>query len=104
MTNRIEIEITERFAFAGGLAFGAAGAYERLKGRAHFAVDPKAPVNTLGMGRIMFQVEDLREVLGRLQSHGAELHGEIVQYENAYLLCYVRGPEGILIALAEPLG
>lgn len=62
-----------------------------------------APVNTLGMGRLMFAVEDLNEVLARLKAHGAELLGEIVQYENVYLLCYVRGPEGILIALAQPL-
>ena len=62
-----------------------------------------APVNTLGMRRIMFAVEDIKEVLTRLQAHGAELVGEIVQYEDVYLLCYVRGPEGILIALAEAL-
>jgi catechol 2,3-dioxygenase-like lactoylglutathione lyase family enzyme len=62
-----------------------------------------APVNTLGIRRIMFAVEDIKEVLTRLQAHGAELVGEIVQYEDLYLLCYVRGPEGILIALAEPL-
>jgi catechol 2,3-dioxygenase-like lactoylglutathione lyase family enzyme len=62
-----------------------------------------APVNTLGIRRIMFAVEDIKEVLTRLQAHGAELVGEIVQYEDRYLLCYVRGPDGILIALAEPL-
>lgn len=62
-----------------------------------------APVNTLGIRRIMFAVEDIKEVLTRLQAHDAELAGEIVQYEDIYLLCYVRGPEGILIALAEPL-
>ena len=67
------------------------------------SVQQNAPVNTLGMGRIMFAVEDLKEVLTRLQTHGAELVGEIVQYEEMYLLCYVRGPEGILIALAQPL-
>jgi catechol 2,3-dioxygenase-like lactoylglutathione lyase family enzyme len=61
-----------------------------------------APVNTLGIRRIMFTVEDLKEVLTRLQAHGAQLVREIVQYEDIYLLCYVRGPEGILIALAEP--
>ena len=74
--------------------------FERPKAKS-VALNP--PVNTLGMGRIMFTVEDLREVVSRLQTHGAELLGEIVQYENAYLLCYVRGPEGILIALAQPL-
>jgi catechol 2,3-dioxygenase-like lactoylglutathione lyase family enzyme len=67
------------------------------------SVELNAPVNTLGIRRIMFAVEDLKEVLTRLQAHGAELVGEIVQYEDIYLLCYVRGPEGILIALAEPL-
>lgn len=66
-------------------------------------IEMNAPVNTLGIRRIMFAVEDIKEVLIRLQAHGAELVGEIVQYEDIYLLCYVRGPEGILIALAEPL-
>ena len=67
------------------------------------SVELNAPVNTLGIRRIMFAVEDIKEVLTRLQAHGAELIGEIVQYEDIYLLCYVRGPEGIFIALAEPL-
>jgi len=67
------------------------------------SVELNAPVNTLGIRRIMFAVEDVKGVLTRLQAHGAELVGEIVQYEDIYLLCYVRGPEGILIALAEPL-
>jgi catechol 2,3-dioxygenase-like lactoylglutathione lyase family enzyme len=62
-----------------------------------------APVNTLGVGRIMFAVDDIDAVLGRLQTHGAELVGEVVQYEDSYRLCYVRGPEGIVIALAEEL-
>ena len=61
------------------------------------------PVNTLGIRRIMFAVDDLTEVLARLQAHGAELVGEVVQYEDTYRLCYVRGPEGIIIALAEQL-
>lgn len=63
-----------------------------------------APVNALGIRRIMFAVDDLDDVLGRLQSRGAELIGEVVQYEDAYRLCYVRGPEGIMVALAEALG
>jgi catechol 2,3-dioxygenase-like lactoylglutathione lyase family enzyme len=67
------------------------------------SVELNVPGNTLGIRRIMFAVEDIKEVLTRLQAHGAELVGEIVQYEDIYLLCYVRGPEGILIALAEPL-
>jgi catechol 2,3-dioxygenase-like lactoylglutathione lyase family enzyme len=66
--------------------------------------EPNAPVNTLGMGRIMFAVDDLEEVLARLQTRGAELVGEVVQYEDQNLLCYVRGPEGIIVALAEELG
>jgi catechol 2,3-dioxygenase-like lactoylglutathione lyase family enzyme len=65
--------------------------------------EPNAPVNTLGMGRIMFAVEDIEDVLARLQAHGAELVGEVVQYEDQYRLCYVRGPEGVIIALAEEL-
>ena len=64
---------------------------------------PNAPVNTLGMGRIMFAVEDIEDVLARLQAHGAELVGEVVQYEDSYRLCYVRGPEGVIVALAEQL-
>jgi catechol 2,3-dioxygenase-like lactoylglutathione lyase family enzyme len=67
------------------------------------AAEPNAPVNRLGMGRIMFAVDDIDEVLVRLQARGAELVGEVVQYEDAYRLCYVRGPEGIIVALAEPL-
>ena len=64
---------------------------------------PNAPVNTLGMGRIMFAVDDIDAVVARLVAHGAELVGEVVQYEDSYRLCYVRGPEGIVIALAEEL-
>jgi catechol 2,3-dioxygenase-like lactoylglutathione lyase family enzyme len=65
--------------------------------------EPNAPVNTLGIRRIMFAVEDIEDVLARLQAHGAELIGEVVQYEDSYRLCYVRGPEGIIVALAEQL-
>ena len=65
--------------------------------------EPNAPVNTLGIRRIMFAVEDIEDVLARLQANGAELVGEMVQYEDSYRLCYVRGPEGILVALAEQL-
>jgi catechol 2,3-dioxygenase-like lactoylglutathione lyase family enzyme len=64
--------------------------------------EPNAVIR-LGMGRIMFAVDDIDEVLARLQAIGAELVGEVVQYEDAYRLCYVRGPEGIIVALAEPL-
>jgi catechol 2,3-dioxygenase-like lactoylglutathione lyase family enzyme len=62
-----------------------------------------APVNALGYLRSMFTVEDLDDTVARLQKHGAELVGEIVQYENIYRLCYIRGPERILIGLAEEL-
>src|SRR5205807_9682174 len=65
--------------------------------------DPNAPVNTLGIRRIMFAVDDIEDVLARLQAHGAELVVEVVQYEDQYRLCYLRGPEGIIVALAEPL-
>jgi catechol 2,3-dioxygenase-like lactoylglutathione lyase family enzyme len=62
-----------------------------------------APVNTLGIRRIMFTVDDIEDVLARLQTLGAELIGEVVRYEDSYRLCYVRGPEGIMLALAEEL-
>jgi catechol 2,3-dioxygenase-like lactoylglutathione lyase family enzyme len=65
--------------------------------------EPNAPVNTLGMGRIMFAVDDIDAAVARLQAHGAELVGEVVQYEESYRLCYIRGPEGIIVALAEQL-
>lgn len=63
-----------------------------------------APVNALGYLRMMFTVEDIDEMVSRLSRHGAQLVGEVVQYENAYRLCYMRGVEGILIGLAEELG
>lgn len=63
-----------------------------------------APVNALGYLRVMFAVDDLDETLARLRKHGAQLVGEVVQYENSYKLCYIRGPEGLLIGLAEELG
>jgi len=65
--------------------------------------EPNAPVNTLGIRRIMFAVDDIDGVLLRLQTHGAKLVGEVVEYEDAYRLCYVRGPEGVIVALAEQL-
>jgi catechol 2,3-dioxygenase-like lactoylglutathione lyase family enzyme len=63
-----------------------------------------APVNALGYLRVMFAVEDLDDTLARLDRHGAELVGDVVQYEDQYRLCYVRGPEGLLVGLAEELG
>ena len=62
-----------------------------------------APVNALGYLRIMFAVDDIDETLARLRKHGAELVGEVVQYQDSYRLCYIRGPEGLLIGLAEEL-
>lgn len=63
-----------------------------------------APVNALGYLRVMFTVDDIDDTLARLRTHGAQLVGEVVQYEDAYRLCYIRGPEGLLIGLAEQLG
>ncbi|MFD7733728.1 VOC family protein [Kitasatospora phosalacinea] len=69
------------------------------------APEPRdAPANTLGLRRMMFAVDDLDDVLERLRAHGAELVDEIVRYEDAYRLCYVRGPEGLVVGLAEELG
>jgi catechol 2,3-dioxygenase-like lactoylglutathione lyase family enzyme len=63
-----------------------------------------APVNALGYLRVMFAVDDLDETLARLRRHGAQVVDEVVQYEDVYRLCYVRGPEGILVGLAEEIG
>lgn len=65
---------------------------------------PNTPVNTLGIRRIMFAVTDIDDAVFRLQNYGAELVGEVVQYEDMYRLCYLRGPEGIMVALAEQIG
>ena len=62
-----------------------------------------APVNALGYLRVMFAVDALDETLARLRKHGAQLVGEVVQYQDIYRLCYIRGPEGLLIGLAEEL-
>ena len=62
-----------------------------------------APANALGIRRIMFAVDDVDDVVARLRSHGAELVGEIAQYEDVYRLCFVRGPAGIILGLAEQL-
>jgi catechol 2,3-dioxygenase-like lactoylglutathione lyase family enzyme len=62
-----------------------------------------APANALGIRRIMFAVDDVDDVVARLRRHGAELVGEIAQYEDSYRLCFLRGPEGIIIGLAEQL-
>jgi catechol 2,3-dioxygenase-like lactoylglutathione lyase family enzyme len=63
-----------------------------------------APVNALGYLRVMFAVDDLDDTLARLRRHGAQLVDEVVRYEDVYRLCYIRGPEGLLIGLAEQIG
>ena len=63
-----------------------------------------APVNSLGYLRVMFAVDDIDETLEKLRKRGAQLVGEVVQYKDAYRLCYIRGPEGLLIGLAQELG
>jgi len=63
-----------------------------------------APANALGIRRIMFAVDDVDDVVGRLRRHGGELVGEIAQYEDSYRLCFLRGPEGIIVGLAQQLG
>ena len=83
------------------------GRLELTKFHAPTAVRPEpenALGNTLGLRSIMFEIDDVDEAVARLRTHGVELVGEVAQYEDSYRLCYVRGPEGIIVALAEPLG
>jgi catechol 2,3-dioxygenase-like lactoylglutathione lyase family enzyme len=83
------------------------GRLELTKYRTPAALSPElenAPANTLGLRNVMFAVDDLEDVLARLRGHGAELVGEVTRFEDSYLLCYVRGPAGIIVALAEQLG
>jgi catechol 2,3-dioxygenase-like lactoylglutathione lyase family enzyme len=69
------------------------------------AAEPKnPPPNTLGLHRVMFAVDDIDDTVARLRAHGAELLGEVAQYEDIYRLCYLRGPAGIIVALAEAIG
>ena len=69
------------------------------------AAGPQSPPpNTLGLHRVMFAVDDIQDTVARLRAHGAELLGEVAQYENLFLLCYLRGPAGIIVALAEQIG
>jgi catechol 2,3-dioxygenase-like lactoylglutathione lyase family enzyme len=67
------------------------------------AVRENPPPNTLGLHRVMFAVEDIDDTVARLRAHGAELLGEVAQYEDSYRLCYLRGPAGIIVALAEQI-
>jgi catechol 2,3-dioxygenase-like lactoylglutathione lyase family enzyme len=62
------------------------------------------PPNTLGLHRVMFAVDDIDDTIARLRAHGADLLGEVAQYENMFRLCYLRGPAGIIVALAEQIG
>jgi catechol 2,3-dioxygenase-like lactoylglutathione lyase family enzyme len=69
------------------------------------AAEPASPPpNTLGLHRVMFAVDDIDDTVARLRAHGAELVGEVAQYEDSYRLCYLRGPAGIIVALAEQIG
>ena len=63
-----------------------------------------SPPNTIGLHRVMFAVDDIDDTIARLRTHGAELLGDVAQYENIYRLCYLRGPAGIIVALAEQIG
>jgi len=86
---------------------GAPGRVELVRFHAPAAIRGEvrdAPVNTLGLRRIMFAVDDVEDTVKRLREHGAELVGTVEQYEDVYRLCYVRGPEGIVVGLAEELG
>ena len=67
------------------------------------AAEPNAPANRLGLRRLMFLVEDIQDVIARLRPHGGELIGEVVEYQDIYRLCYLRGPGGIIVALAEEI-
>ena len=82
------------------------GRIELAKFHTPRAISPEpadAPANTLGIRRVMFAVDDIDDVVARLRAHGAELVGEVARYEDVYRLCYVRGPEGIIVGLAEQL-
>ena len=68
------------------------------------AAPANPPPNTLGLHRVMFAVDDIDDTVTRLRAHGAELLGEVAQYESSYRLCYLRGPAGIIVALAEQIG
>jgi catechol 2,3-dioxygenase-like lactoylglutathione lyase family enzyme len=84
----------------------APGRLELAKYHAPKAIIPNpeiTPANTLGLHRVMFAVDDIEDTLTRLRPHGAELVGEVARYEDSYLLCYLRGPSGIIIGLAEQL-
>ena len=86
---------------------GAPGRLELAKYHTPKAITPKpeiTPANTLGLHRVMFAVDDIDDTVARLRPHGAELLGEVAQYQSIYRLCYLRGPAGIIVALAEQIG
>jgi catechol 2,3-dioxygenase-like lactoylglutathione lyase family enzyme len=86
---------------------GAPGRIELATYHAPEAIVPEpevAPPNTVGLHRVMFAVDDIEDTLARLRPHGAVLVGEVTRFEDSYLLCYLRGPSGIILALAEELG
>lgn len=76
--------------------------YETPEASAPHPANP--PHNTLGLHRVMFAVDDIDDTIARLRTHGAELLGDVAQYEDVYRLCYLRGPAGIIVALAEQIG
>jgi catechol 2,3-dioxygenase-like lactoylglutathione lyase family enzyme len=85
---------------------GAPGRLELATYHAPKAITPQPeflPSNTLGLHRVMFAVDDIEDTLGRLRRHGAELVGELTRFADSFLLCYLRGPSGIILALAEEL-
>src|SRR5690606_28320456 len=118
------LELEGRMSIAGEWAVGVSGlrdmrvevamartpdghsrrAMWRFMGRALVSDPRTAPVNALGYLRVMFTVVDLDDTLARLRRHGAEVVGDVVRYEDQYRLCYIRGPEGLLLGLAEELG
>ncbi|MET7833834.1 VOC family protein [Micromonospora sp. WMMA1998] len=84
----------------------APGKLELVRYHSPTAIIPEpsvAPANTLGLHRVMFAVDDIEETLARLRPHGAELVGEVTRFEDVFLLCYLRGPSGIVVGLAEQL-
>jgi catechol 2,3-dioxygenase-like lactoylglutathione lyase family enzyme len=83
------------------------GRLELTRFRAPAAIEAEAggaPPNTLGLRSVMFAVDDNEDVVARLRAHGGELVGELAQFENSYRLCYLRGPAGIIVALAQQVG
>ena len=88
----------------GGPGSGSALELARYRSPAYEGDDAPAPPNTPGIRHILFVVDDIQASLAALQAHGGELVGELVNYENSYWLCYVRGPAGIIVELAEKIG